>query len=106
MTMIDPLGGFLAWAAGVVLGAIFFGGLWWTIRKSLASQRIALWFAGSFLLRFAIILSGFYLVADGDWRRLLLSLLGFMMARLTISRLFRPANPTQTRSAVESGHAP
>ena len=23
----------LAWLAGGVLGAIFFGGLWWTVRK-------------------------------------------------------------------------
>ena len=35
----------LAWVAGVVLGAIFFGGLWWTVRKGVSSKRPALWFS-------------------------------------------------------------
>jgi len=25
----------LAWVAGGILGSIFFGGLWWTVRKAL-----------------------------------------------------------------------
>ena len=31
----------LAWLAGSALGAIFFGGLWWTVRKGVspASRR-------------------------------------------------------------------
>ena len=28
----------LAWSAGVLLGAIFFGGLWWTVRKGVSSS--------------------------------------------------------------------
>ena len=71
----------LAWVAGLVLGAIFFGGLWWTVRKGVSSQRPALWFFGSLLLRMGIALAGFYFVARGDWERLLLCLLGFVMAR-------------------------
>ena len=35
----------LAWVAGVLLGAIFFGGLWWTVRKGVSSQQPALWFS-------------------------------------------------------------
>ena len=31
-------------AAGLLLGAIFFGGLWFTVRKGVSSQRPALWF--------------------------------------------------------------
>ena len=53
----------LAWVAGVVLGAIFFGGLWWTVRKGVSSQRPALWFFGSLLLRMSIALAGFYFVS-------------------------------------------
>ena len=51
-----------SWVAGVLLGAIFFGGLWWTIRKGMASQIPALWFSGSLLLRTGIALAGFYFV--------------------------------------------
>ena len=78
-------------AAGVVLGAIFFGGLWWTIRKGVASKRPALWFFGSLLLRTSIVLIGFYVViAGGHWQRLLACLLGFVMARLIVTRLIGP----------------
>ena len=61
----------LAWVAGVVLGAIFFGGLWWTVRKGVSSKQPALWFFGSLLLRMSIALAGFYFVAGGHWERLL-----------------------------------
>ena len=61
----------LAWVAGVVLGAIFFGGLWWTVRKGVSSKQPALWFFGSLLLRMSIALAGFYFVSGGHWERLL-----------------------------------
>ena len=53
----------LALVAGVLLGAIFFGGLWWTVRKGVSSEQPALWFFGSLLLRMSIALAGFYFVA-------------------------------------------
>ena len=48
-----------ALAAGLLLGAIFFGGLWWTVRKGVSSKRPALWFFGSMLLRMSIALAAF-----------------------------------------------
>ena len=48
-------------AAGVLLGAIFFGGLWLTVRKGVSSKQPALWFFGSLLLRMSIVLSWFLL---------------------------------------------
>ena len=81
----------LALVTGVLLGAVFFGGLWWTIRKSVSSKQPALWFLGSVLLRTAIVLAGFYLIARGHWERLLVCLLGFVMARLLVTRLTRAA---------------
>ena len=32
----------LALSAGVLLGAVFFGGLWWTVRKGVSSEQPAL----------------------------------------------------------------
>jgi F1F0 ATPase subunit 2 len=84
----------LAWIAGLMLGAIFFGGLWWTVRKGLSSRQPAYWFFVSLLLRMSITLAGFYLVGRGNWKRLLLSLLGFVMARLIVTWLTRPAKET------------
>ena len=60
----------LALSAGVLLGAIFFGGLWWTVRKGVSSEQPAFWFFGSLLLRMSIALAGFYFVSDGHWERL------------------------------------
>ena len=72
---------------GVALGLFFFGGLWWTVQKGLASSRPALWFMSSLLLRSAMVLCGFYFVADSDWKRLAACLLGFIIARFIAIRL-------------------
>ena len=45
--MNEPLSLVLALITGVVLGAIFFGGLWWTVRKCVSAKQPALWFFGS-----------------------------------------------------------
>jgi len=79
----------LALLAGVSLGTIFFGGLWWTIRRGVASPRPAAWFLGSLVLRAIIAAAGFIFVAQGDWRRLVACLLGFLLARLVVMRLAR-----------------
>jgi len=79
----------LAFLVGVLAGAVFFGGLWWTIRKALPSNLAGVWFAGSFLVRTAIALVGFYAVGQGDWRRLVCSVAGFLVARLLVVRLTR-----------------
>ena len=87
--MIEPLALALAFLAGVMLGAIFFCGLWVTIRRGVSSERPALWFFSSLLLRMSIALAGFYFVSGGHWERLLLCLLGFVTARFAVTRLTR-----------------
>jgi F1F0 ATPase subunit 2 len=85
--MSEPLSLVLALITGVVLGAIFFGGLWWTVRKCVSAKQPALWFLGGGLLRMTVVLAGFYLVAHGHWERLLVCLLGFVMARVLVTRI-------------------
>lgn len=110
--MNEKLGLVLACMAGGALGAIFFGGLWWTVRKGLTSSRPVLWVFASFLLRTGIALVGFYVVSGGDWQRLLACLAGFVMARLVVTRLTRLPEESQkgqkgqTRPAGEASHAP
>ena len=91
---------------GALLGAMFFGGLWWTIRQGLSSQRPALWFFGSLLLRMSIALAGIYFVSDGHWQRLLVCLLGFVTARLIVTRLTRRPVEPPNAPAKEACHAP
>jgi F1F0 ATPase subunit 2 len=75
---------------GVVLGAVFFGGLWWTVQRAVSARWVALWFFASLLLRTVILLGGFYLACSDDWQRWLAALLGFVVARLVITRLTSP----------------
>ena len=96
----------LAWVAGGALGAIFFGGLWWTVRKGVSSKQPALWFFGSLLLRMSIALAGFYFVSGGHWERLLACLLGFVIARFTVTRLTGVRVEHHNSPAKEAGHAP
>ena len=95
-----------AMVTGVLLGVMFFGGLWWTIRKSVSFKRPALWFFGSLLLRMSIALAGFYFVSGGHWERLLVCLLGFVLARLIVTRLTGPPAERHNAPAKEVVHAP
>lgn len=104
--VIEALTLLLALAAGGLLGALFFGGLWWTVRKGVSSRQPALWFFGSLLVRTGAVLGGLYLVANGDWQRLLPCLVGFVMAQLVVTRLTRPTGDPQIRPSQEAGHAP
>lgn len=79
----------LSVVAGVGLGALFFGGLWWTLRKALASSRSAVWFLGSLVVRTAIVLTAFFAIGRGDWKRLFGCLVGFIIGRFVVLRLTR-----------------
>lgn len=105
MTTNDLLSLILPCAAGVLLGAMFFGGLWWTVRKGLSSKRPALWFLVSQLLRTSLTLAGFYLIADGHWERLLACLVGFISARFLVARLTRSPGDNQSHMAKEASDA-
>ena len=96
----------LAGVAGLIMGAIFFGGLWWTVRKGVASQRPALWFVGSFVLRTGVVVAGFYVVSDGQWQRLLACLFGFAVARFIVTWLTPPPIAAPNAQTAEARHAP
>ena len=96
----------LTLVAGLLLGAIFFGGLWWTVRKGVSSKHPALWFLGSMVLRMSIVLAGFYFVGQADWHRLVVCLLGFIIARYIVMRLTRMPIEHPDYAAREASHEP
>lgn len=89
----------LAVLAGLLLGAFFFGGLWWTVRRCLTSPQPALWILASFLLRTAIAVGGFYLALQGGWQGLAACMGGFLVARLLVTR-YIGAESQQTAKPV------
>lgn len=96
----------LAGVAGGLLGLLFFGGLWWTLRRAIESPRPALWVGGSLLLRMGCVAAGFVFVTAGDWRKMLACLIGFWAARWLVIRLTKrlAAEPSgASRLSLEHG---
>jgi F1F0 ATPase subunit 2 len=89
--MNDILALALASLAGALLGAFFFGGLLWTVQKGVASDKPALWFFGSLLLRTSSVLAGFYFVSQDHWSRFLACFAGFVIARIIVVKLLTRA---------------
>jgi F1F0 ATPase subunit 2 len=73
--------------AGMILGGIFFGGLWWTVKRGLQSKNPAKWFLLSLMVRIGITLAGFYFVGKGHAERMVACLVGFILARFIVDRM-------------------
>ncbi len=82
--MSDLLEVGLALFVGALLGVFFFGGLWWTIRKGIASKWVAVWFIGSLLIRTMIVMAVFYFVSQHHWSRFAACAVGFLLTRIVI----------------------
>jgi F1F0 ATPase subunit 2 len=97
--MSEPSILIVALFAGMLLGMIFYGGLWWTVRRSVSSKSLNVWLIGSFPVRAIIAVTGFYIVSRGDWRSLLICLVGFLLARICVTRLLRAPDERKNRCA-------
>lgn len=67
--------------SGVALGIFYFAGLWFTVRRLPAVNRVGLWMVVSFLVRNLIVLAGFYVTMNGQWQRVIVTLIGFLVVR-------------------------
>ena len=94
----------LVFMAGLIMGVFFFGGLWLTVKNTLTSKTPALWVLGSFVLRMGITIFGFYYVASDNLQRLLICMLGFIMARFAIIRITKSIEKKQVHSKKEAYH--
>lgn len=88
---------------GALLGVFFFAGLWWTVRKLDSSKQVTILFLGSMFLRTAVVILGFYFILGDDWKRLLAGLLGFVIARILVTRLTGVADQSKP-SLPKVGH--
>ena len=94
----------LAFVAGIALGIIFFGGLWFTVKKIVTAKIPALWVLGSFIVRVGIVLLGFYFIGAGNWQRLLICLLGFIAARFIVIHFTKAIDAKQLQLKKEPIH--
>ncbi len=71
--------------AGALLGLLFFGGLWVTVRKGLPSSRPWLWFLPSFLVRSAAVVAGLLLLAGSGTGNILWCTAGFFASKAIVT---------------------
>lgn len=84
-----------AFLGGAGLGIFHFLGLWWTVQRLPFTRSRLLLGLGSFAVRTAVVLTGFYFIMGGHWERLLACLIGFMAARVILIRRLRPPGSKQ-----------
>ncbi len=98
MVAIEKLA--LALVAGAAVGVFYFGGLWLTVRRIARSPRPVLLTFGSFLARGAVAVGVMVFIARMHWQLLGLAMAGFLLARLVLTRKFRPV---MDAAAAEDG---
>ncbi len=94
----------LAFTGGIVLGTLFFGGLWFTVKKAVTAKIPALWIFSSFFLRISITLVGFYFIGAGNWQRFIASVIGFIVARFVVIRFTKSIDEKQTSLKKEAAN--
>ena len=94
----------LAFVAGIILGIIFFGVLWFTVKKTVAAKAPWLWMLGSFVFRVAVVLTAFYFIGSGNWQRLIACLVGFVIARFIVIHFTKSIDEKQMQIKKEVVH--
>lgn len=84
------LADFVVFPVGFILGLLYFSCLWFTVQRMATSRHPILLIVGSGLARISLALLGFYLLIDGHWERLLIAIVGFLMARTLLVARWRP----------------
>ncbi len=71
----------IAFFIGILMGIIFFGGLYLTVQKLNEVRHPGLLMIISFILRMATILAGFFYVSKDGYKHILYALLGAISVR-------------------------
>ncbi|MFC1895455.1 ATP synthase subunit I [Thermodesulfobacteriota bacterium] len=78
-----------AW--GLLLGGLYFWGLWITVKHIVRSRKPGKTWIVSFLARTSFALFGFYLALHLDIQAFFSSLIGFFAARFLANRISKPS---------------
>lgn len=78
---------------GVILGIIFFGGLYWTVQNLPRAKHPALLMTVSLFFRMGVTVGTFFYVAKGGYKGILLVLAGMLAVRIAMT--FTIKNPKE-----------
>jgi F1F0 ATPase subunit 2 len=85
-----------AFTAGLALGALYFIALWQTVQRLPAANSPARLMLVSFVLRMAVVMSGFYFImGEQHWERLTSAMLGFIIIRKILTYRLGPQNAVE-----------
>lgn len=73
---------------GAATGLVFYGGLWWTVKRLPFARHPSGLSVISFIVRTGFALTVFYLVMAGRWERISVCLIGFITARTLLVRFW------------------
>lgn len=98
MTPVSLQDSVIVFAGGGMLGLLFFSGLLLTVEKLIHYRWREIALVVSFALRAALVMVGFYFLAEGQFLRAIIALAGFILARVAIMALVKGR---QGRAGVE-----
>ena len=81
-------------SSGIILGMVYFGGLWLTLQRVRTTKQPALLTLASFMGRSALCILGFYLISGIGLRGLALCLAGFVLVKIALIRMLGPGTST------------
>ena len=74
---------------GVILGVIFFGGLYWTVQKLTKVKHPSVLMTCSLLFRMAVLLSVLFYVSKSGYKGILYALLGMFLVRVIMTLIIK-----------------
>jgi len=89
--------------AGALLGLFYFVGLWFTLRSIHTVRQPGLLLLFSYVVRVAVVMLAFYFIMAGDWKRIIVCLVGFLVMRYFMIRKIQPVDVVQsTKERISS----
>ncbi len=92
--------GLFCFTVGVLVGIVYFGGLWWTVKHLQGTESMTRLLAASWLIRNAFFLGVFFWVMQGNWLRLLAAFAGMVSVRIAMTVYMKIKN---RKAAAEAG---
>jgi len=94
----------IVFAAGMALGGFYFTVLWRTVRRLPEASSPARLLLTSLLLRMGVLLPAFYLLMAGRWERIVVTLVGFIVMREILTRLWGKEKSDPLLKGAVHGH--
>ena len=85
----------VAIGCGILIGLLYFGGLWWTVNQLPETERPLAFYLTSVVVRMAIIAACLVLTLQFGVAHLVLAVVGFFAARLFL--VYRSSIPKRTQ---------